>query len=310
MKVGATGLTRRFGDRVAVDGLSFEVAAGALHGFLGPNGAGKTTTFHLLTGLLSPHAGEIRIDGAPASPTDPRARAKMGVVFQEPSLDGKLTGRENLVWGAALHGVPKKVALERMRPLVLLVELADRLGEPVEKWSGGMRRRLELVRVLLHEPSILVMDEPTRGLDPSSAARIWGWIESLRRERGLTVLLTTHDASEAERCDRLAILDGGKLVVSDSPAALEARVGGDVVTIDADRPDDVVATLREKLGKSARVLDGQVVLEEPKGHEAIPRIVEAFEPGRLRSVGMRRPSLADVFVKLTGRALAPREDAS
>ncbi len=297
------GLTRRFGDRVAVDGLTLDIARGETFGFLGPNGAGKSTTFHLLTGLLAPDAGRVLIDGQPAPPTDPRMRRRLGVVFQEPSLDDKLTGIENLRLGAALYGLTGKPAAARIERMLELVELRDRAGEPVERYSGGMRRRLEIARVLLHDPEILIMDEPSRGIDAATQRRIWQQLDELKHSRRLTILLTTHQPEEAEHCDRLAVLDSGRVIACDTVEALKKQVGGDVITIEAEGADEVARQVAALTPTPPRVLDGRVVIEAPQGHALIPRLVELFAPGRLASVGLRRPTLGDVFVKLTGRGL-------
>jgi len=298
------GLTRRFGERVAVDGLTLDIQRGETFGFLGPNGAGKSTTFHLLTGLLAPDAGQIYIEGKQAPPTDPRMRQRIGVVFQEPSLDDKLTGIENLRLGAALYGLGGKTAETRSAEMLELVELGDRASEPVERYSGGMKRRLEIARVLLHEPEILVMDEPSRGIDAPTQRRIWEQLLELRRQRRMTILLTTHQPDEAEHCDRIAVLDHGRVIACDTPDVLRSQVGGDVVTLDGDDAEALAKDVQARFSLDARVVDNAVVIETPRGHELIPRLVEALPPGRLRAVAMRRPTLADVFVHLTGRGLA------
>jgi ABC-2 type transport system ATP-binding protein len=300
------GLTRRFGDRVAVDGLTLDVARGEVFGFLGPNGAGKSTTFNLLTGLIAADAGRVLLDGAPAPPTDPRVRRRLGVVFQEPSLDDKLTGLENLKLGAALYGLGGAAANRRIDEMLALVELTDRAREPVERYSGGMKRRLEIARVLLSDPELLIMDEPSRGIDQATQRRIWAQLVELKQHRRLTILLTTHQPEEAEHCDRLAVLDAGRVIALGTPEALRRRVGGDVITVEADAPDELVPIFRNALaldGDAVRVIEGHVVIEAPAGHQLIPRLVEQLPPGRLRSVGLRRPTLGDVFVKLTGRGL-------
>jgi ABC-2 type transport system ATP-binding protein len=286
---------------VALAGLTLEVARGEIFGLLGPNGAGKSTAFQILTGLLSADAGRLTLAGEEVSPLDARFRARLGVVFQQPSLDGKLTGRENLELGAALYGVPRAAARARIARSLELFELSDRAGEAVERYSGGMRRRLELARVLLHDPEILIMDEPSQGLDQASLRRFWERLQAIRAERKLTVLVTTHQPEEAEQCDRLAVLDAGRIIAQGTPEELKRRVGGDVIAIEAARPEEVAAGVREAFGLPAVVAGGRVVIEVQRAHEVIPRIVERF-PG-LASVGMRPPSLADVFVKLTGRAL-------
>ena len=297
------GLTRRFGERVAVDGLTVDIGKGEVFGFLGPNGAGKSTTFHLLTGLLAPDGGRVLIDGILAPPTDGKVRRRLGVVFQEPSLDDKLSARENLSLGCALYGLSGRRAAQRIDELLALVELGDRAKEPVERFSGGMKRRLEIARVLLHEPEILIMDEPSRGIDAPTLRRIWEQLLDYKRTRRMTILLTTHQPDEAEYCDRIAVLDHGKVIACDTPEKLRQAVGGDVVTLEGDRPDELAADVQARFGLAPRVVDGRVVIEAPRGHELIPRLVEQLPPGRLRAVGMRRPTLADVFVHLTGRGL-------
>jgi ABC-2 type transport system ATP-binding protein len=297
------GLTRRFGERVAVDALTVDVARGEVFGFLGPNGAGKSTTFHLLTGLLAPDGGRLLLEGREAPPTDGRVRRRLGVVFQEPSLDDKLTALENLKLGAALYGLSGKRADARIAELLALVELTDRQKEPVERYSGGMKRRLELARVLLHEPEILIMDEPSRGIDAPTQRRIWEQLLELRQKKHMTILLTTHQPDEAEHCDRIAVLDQGRLIACDTPEVLRQKVGGDVVTLDGDEPEALAADVQARFSLDARVVDGAVVIETPRGHALIPRLVEALPQGRLRAVALRRPTLADVFVHLTGRGL-------
>jgi ABC-2 type transport system ATP-binding protein len=297
------GLTRRFGERVAVDGLTLDVGRGEVFGFLGPNGAGKSTTFHLLTGLLAPNAGRVLIEGREAPPTDPRVRRRLGVVFQDPSLDDKLTALENLRLGAALYGLSGKRAESRIAEMLALVELGERAREPVERYSGGMKRRLEIARVLLHEPEILIMDEPSRGIDAPTQRRIWEQLLELRRARRMTILLTTHQPDEAEHCDRLAVLDHGRVIAVDTPDALRHQVGGDVITLEGDAPDALCAEVAARFQLRPQVIDERVVIEAPRGHELIPRLVEQLPSGRLRAVGMRRPTLADVFVHLTGRGL-------
>ncbi|HZS39113.1 MAG TPA: ABC transporter ATP-binding protein [Polyangia bacterium] len=299
-------LTRRFGDRVAVDALTLDIARGEVFGFLGPNGAGKSTTFNLLTGLIAADGGRVLIDGEEAPPTDPRVRRRLGVVFQEPSLDEKLTGLENLKLGAALYGLSGAAAKRRIDEMLALVELTDRAREPVERYSGGMRRRLEVARVLLSDPEILIMDEPSRGIDQATQRRIWAQLIDLKQKRRLTILLTTHQPDEAEHCDRLAVLDAGRVIALGTPESLRQRVGGDVITVEAEAPEEVAAIFHAKLGLSpelARVIEGRLVIESPEGHQLIPRLVEQLPAGRLRSVGLRRPTLGDVFVKLTGRGL-------
>jgi ABC-2 type transport system ATP-binding protein len=305
-RLRVTGLARRFGARVALDGVSFEVAPGEVFGLLGPNGAGKTTAFRLLSGLLPAQKGdgEIALDGRVVSPASPAYRARLGVVFQEPSLDLKLTGRENLRLGAALYGVPRAVAAPRIEEALRVMELGARADEACAKYSGGMRRRIEIARVLLHDPDVLLLDEPGRGVDPDALRRIWDELAARQAACGMSLVVTTHQPEEAERCDRIALLDGGRVTATGTPDELRAKVSGDVVRVRGERPEELAETIRTRLGLAGVVLDGDVVLEAPRGHEVVPRVVELFEPGRLTSVATSRPTLADVFAKLTGKGLA------
>ena len=275
-----------------------------MFGLLGPNGAGKTTAFRLLAGLLPPHAGTLALDGRAVSTTDTAYRAHLGVVFQEASLDLKLTARENLRLGAALYGVPRALAARRIDEALALMALGDRADEPASKYSGGMRRRIEIARVLLHEPSLLLLDEPGRGVDPEALRRIWDEITALVAARGTSVIVTTHQPEEAERCHRIAILDGGRVAATGTPDELRAHVSGDVVRVRGDQPDELRATITARLGLAGRLVDGDVVVEAPRGHEVVPRIAELFPPGRIAAIATSRPTLADVFAKLTGKGLS------
>ena len=298
------GLTRRFGARVALDGVDFEVAPGEVFGLLGPNGAGKTTAFRLLSGLLPPDGGTFALDGRVVSPASPAYRARLGVVFQEPSLDLKLSGRENLRLGAALYGLPRAVSEPRIAEALRVMDLGARADEATAKYSGGMRRRIEIARVLLHDPDLLLLDEPGRGVDPDALRRIWDELTARKAARGMSLVVTTHQPEEAERCDRIALLDGGRVTATGTPDELRARVAGDVVRVRGERPEELAETIRARLGLEGVILNGDVVLEAPRGHEVVPRVVELFPPGRLASVATSRPTLADVFAKLTGRGLA------
>jgi ABC-2 type transport system ATP-binding protein len=302
-RLRVAGLTRRFGARAALDGVSFDVAPGELFGLLGPNGAGKTTAFRLLSGLLPADGGTMALDGQSVDGTDTRYRAALGVVFQDPSLDLKLTGRENLRLGAALYGLSRPLAARRIDEALALMDLGARADEAASKYSGGMRRRIEIARVLLHEPSLLLLDEPGRGVDPEALRRIWDQIVSLAAARGLSVIVTTHQPEEAERCHRIAILDGGKLVAVGTPDELRAHVAGDLVRVCGERPDEIRVLVTSRLGLPGRVVDGEALFETPRGHEIVPRIAELFGAGRITSIATSRPTLADVFAKLTGRGL-------
>jgi ABC-2 type transport system ATP-binding protein len=297
------GLGRRFGTRTVLDGLSFEVQRGEVFGLLGPNGAGKSTAFAILAGLLRANSGQLFWAGQSRQMTDPSFRAELGLIFQRSTLDDALTARENLALGGKLYALSGSGLRQRIEEMLSLIELQDRGDEKVSTWSGGMRRRLELVRALMHRPRLLLMDEPTQGLDEAAFRKFWAHLRHLRSTQGLTVVLTTHRAEEAAECDRLAILDGGKRVALDSPAALSSRVGGDVVTLEGESPEALAQEIIAKLGLPARVVDGQVRVEQRDGHTLIPRLVEALGAGRLKAVHLRRPTLADVFLQLTGKGL-------
>lgn len=321
MFLRADSLRRSFGDRVVLDGVSFSVARGEVFGVLGPNGAGKSTLFSILCGLLKAHGGSLELDGAPFDPTDLAQRRRLGIVFQEPSLDELLTGRENLLCALSLYGITGRAARERADEVLKLVELSDRQHEPVGRYSGGMKRRLELGRVLLHRPELLLMDEPGRGLDAAALRRYFGELLRLVRTQGLTVLLSTHLPEEAQHCDRLAVIDEGRLVACDTCAALEERVGGDIITIEADDAAALAQKLTAEListttptgepaAPTVRIVeagDSEIVLMAPRAHELVPRLVESLPRGRLRSIAMRRPSLGDVFMHLTGHGLLRAE---
>jgi ABC-2 type transport system ATP-binding protein len=303
-RLRVTGLTRRFGDRVALDGVGFDVAPGEVFGLLGPNGAGKTTAFRLLSGVLPPDAGTFALDGREVSPASPAYRARLGVVFQDPSLDLKLTGRENLRLGAALYGLPRAVSEPRIAEALRVMDLGARADEATAKYSGGMRRRIEIARVLLHDPDLILLDEPGRGVDPDALRRIWDELSARKAAHGTSLIVTTHQPEEAERCDRIALLDGGRVTATGTPDELRSRVAGDVVRVRGERPEELAETISARLGLAGTVLDGDVVLEAPRGHEIVPRVVELFPPGRLASIATSRPTLADVFAKLTGKGLA------
>ena len=286
-------VTRRYGERTALDNVSFGVRRGELFGLLGPNGGGKTTLFRILCTLLQPHAGTVTLAGKPID------RHLIGVVFQSPSLDKKLTVRENLVHQGHIYGWSGAALVGRITELLERFRLEDRAGDRVEKLSGGLRRRVELAKGLLHKPALLLLDEPSTGLDPRARRELGEYLEELTAKDGVTVLLTTHIMEEAERCHRLAILDQGKLVALDSPASLKAAVGGDVISVSAKVPESLRSQVTAKFGVAAHVVDGRVRIERLRGHEFIPQLVEAF-PGEIESVSVGKPTLEDVFIHLTG----------
>src|SRR5262245_5092387 len=306
--VEVDGLVKRFGDFTAVDGISFSVEPGELFGFLGPNGAGKTTTISVLCTLMHPSGGEARVAGHDVVEARNEVRSSIGLVFQEVTLDDYLTGEEHRRFPAVLYGPPGGEFKRRMDPLLEMVGLTDWASQQTRFYSGGMKRRLEIARGLLHTPRVLFLDEPTIGLDPQTRVHIWDYVDELRARERTTMFLTTHYMDEAERCDRIAISDRGHIVAIDSPDALKASVGVDTVTIEtADDPkarDDIA----RGLGVEGEVLDGGAGLRMrvPDGESFVPRMFEHLTVG-VRNVNVRRPSLDDVFIQYTGREMRDAE---
>ena len=294
-------LTKRFDDLVAVDDLSLEIAEGEFFGLLGPNGAGKTTTILMLTTLLRPTSGRGRVNGFDLVRQSGQVRRSIGLVFQDPSSDDTLTGYENLKLHGMLYGMPGGLREERIREVLELVDLTDRKDSIVKHYSGGMRRRLELARGLMHRPKVLFLDEPTLGLDPQSREHIWAYVERIVSETKTTVLLTTHYMEEADRlCSRLAIIDRGKIVALDSPVNLKKVVGGDVVLLGVREPNlDAVNALGFVDHVERR--DGLVQLTVRDAKDRLPRIMQAI--GNVESVEVHPASLDDVFMHYTGKAI-------
>ncbi|HEX5758088.1 MAG TPA: ATP-binding cassette domain-containing protein [Thermoanaerobaculia bacterium] len=304
--VEASGLEYSYGERQALRGVSFAVAAGEVYGFLGPNGGGKTTLFRLLATLARPARGTLRVFGREAAAEPAAVRRLLGVVFQAPSLDLQLSVRENLLHQGWLHGLAGGELRRRVGEQLERFGLAGRAAERAKTLSGGLRRRVEIAKALLHAPRLLLLDEPSSGLDPGARRDLWAALEQLRAA-GVTVLLTTHHMDEADRCDRLALLDGGAIVAEGTPAALKEEIGGDVVTLAGGDPEGLARELAARFPELApRLTDGpggrQVRLERERGHELVPRLAEAF-PGRLAAVTVARPTLEDVFLRRTGHAL-------
>jgi len=302
-RIRGRGLSLRRGDREVLREFSLEVGPGEIFGLLGPNGAGKSSAFEALVGLLPVTAGEVRFDGVSMRAGDRRLRARMGVVFQSPALDDRLTARDNLGLAAALNGLKGADARERVAEMVTFAELDGRDREPVKQLSGGMRRRLELARALVHRPGFLLMDEPTTGLDEPSFRRVWKAFRGLAAGRGVSILLTTHRAEEAELCDRLAFLDGGRVVATGTPTELRREIGGDVIEFRAGDAEEAAGIVTDALGVPATVHGDRVRVVTAEGHGIVPRIADAFPAGRLESIELHRPGLADVFLKMTGRDL-------
>lgn len=289
---------RRSPEREALAGVSFDVRPGELFGVLGPNGGGKTTLFRILSTALSPTGGRAEVLGHDVTAAPAEARAALGVVFQNPSLDKKLTVLENLIHQGRLYGLSGASLRARALEFLGRVGLADRAGDVVEHLSGGLQRRVEIAKGLLHRPGLLLMDEPTTGLDPGARRDVWTYLSSLARE-GVTVLVTTHLMEEAERCSRLALLDRGRLAALGTPDELKKTVGGEVITVTGPDPDGLAAGLLSAFGLAARVFDNTVRVEREDGHRFVPQLVEKF-PGLVETVQVGRPTLEDVFVKHTG----------
>jgi len=300
--VEVTDLTRRYGDRRALDGLTFSVRPGEIFGFLGPNGGGKSTLFRILTTLLPPTSGTARILGHDVVREPHAVRSRLGVVFQHASIDAKLTVEENLRHHGRLYGMHGPALAAGIARLLERFGLADRRRELVERLSGGLARRVELAKGLLPGPDVLLLDEPSTGLDPGARRDLMAYLRRLRDEDGVTVVVTTHYLEEAERCDRVAVIDRGRLVALDTPAALTASVGGDVVVVVATDVVELQAKVRERFGLEAARVDGTLRLEHARGHELVRDLVNAF-PDEVHTITFGKPTLEDVFVRLTGRRL-------
>ena len=295
-------LRRTFGARQALDGVTFSVGDGEIFGLLGPNGGGKTTLFRILCTLLAPSGGSARVCGHDTVSEPAAVRSALGVVFQSPSLDPQLTVAENLRYGGNLYGLRGAELESRWREMAEALRVGDRADDLVKNLSGGLQRRVEIAKSLLPRPRVLLLDEPSTGLDPVARVDLWAILEQLRGRFGITTVLTTHLMDEAERCGRVAILHLGKLLACDTPDALRATIGADVLTLVCRRPDAVAEQLQSKFGWTAVVRDDAVRLEIPKAHAEVARIVEAF-PGEILSVTAGRPTLEDVFVRMTGERL-------
>ena len=304
--VWTRGLAKNYDEVEAVRGIDFEVAPGEIFGFLGPNGAGKTTTIAMLCTLARPTGGEARVAGFDVMLERDEVRRNIGLVFQDPTLDGYLTAEENLRFHADLYGVPRGLARERMQIVLEMVGLWERRDSIVNTYSGGMRRRLEIARGLLHSPRVLFLDEPTIGLDPQTRSSIWAYIRELKAREEITIFLTTHYMDEAEYCDRIAIMDQGQIVVLDTPESLKASVGRDRVQIKTDDDDAAIAALRERFDIEAVMAEGQVTLSVPEGEQFVPRLfAELGVP--ILGVSVSRPSLDDVFMSYTGTTIRDAE---
>ena len=297
------GLRFSYGDRDVLRDMSLQVHPGQLVGLLGPNGSGKSTAFAIIAGLLEKKGGSIRSDGRELQKNDRAFRSRLGVVFQSPSLDTRLSCRENLELAAAMQGFSAKEGRHKASDWLDRVDLTERADEVAGNLSGGMRRRLDIARALIGDASLLLMDEPTSGLDERAFRTLWERLDAMRKQYGLTILVTTHRPEEAERCDYIAVLNDGEIVAEGEPDALRRRVAQDAVVITTSTPNEVAERVSEEFGVPA-ISDGErVLVESDEGHRLIPRLVELFPAGSLQAIELRRPSLGDVFLKVTGRTL-------
>ena len=300
--ISVTNLSHRYGDRVALSKVSFEVKKGEIFGLLGPNGGGKSTLFRILSTMMLPTDGQAVLAGFDVVIDPGAVRRHVGVVFQTQSLDKALTVEENLRAQGHLHGLSGALLTERMTSAMERLGLLDRRRDLVETLSGGLRRRVEIAKALLHRPQVLLMDEASTGLDPAARRDLSRHVEELRKTEGVTILLTTHILEEADRCDRLVLLHQGNVVAQGSPAELRARIGGDVVVLETADPATLAAGIAQRFRLETSQVDGRVRVEIENGHRFIAEVVEAF-PGAVNSVGLHKPTLEDVFVQQTGATI-------
>jgi ABC-2 type transport system ATP-binding protein len=292
-------LAHRYGDHQAIADLSLQIAAGEIFAVLGPNGSGKTTLFRVLSTLIPIQQGDAHILGHDLRTESEQVRAELGVVFQAPSVDKKLTVLENITIHGRLYGLAGRELHTRTDQMLQRLGLADRRRDLVETLSGGLRRRVELAQGMLHRPQLLLLDEPSTGLDPGARSDVWQYLKQVRDETGVTVVLTTHLLEEAQGADRIAIMHRGRLAALETPVNLQAAVGGDAVTIRTQAATSLAADITHRFDLSPKLVDGTVRLELPNGHEWIPKIVEAF-PDRIDSITLGKPTLEDVFIHFTG----------
>lgn len=304
--VSVHGLVKRYGEFEAVRGIDLEIASGEVFGFLGPNGAGKSTTINMLCTLLTPTAGAAEVAGHDVVSERDVVRRNIGLVFQDTTLDTYMTAERNLRLHAELYGVPRDTFDDRMHQVLEMVGLWDRRASKVSTYSGGMKRRLEIARGLLHSPRVLFLDEPTVGLDPQTRSSIWGYIAELRKAEDITIFMTTHYMDEAEFCDRIAIMDHGRIIALDTPEALKASVGEDRVQIRTDDDSAAIIALDQQFGIDAAMAEGSVTFRVARGEQFVPRLFGEF-PLAIRSVNVARPSLDDVFMSYTGSTIRDAE---
>ncbi|MDD1704993.1 MAG: ATP-binding cassette domain-containing protein [Methanoregula sp.] len=303
-------LTRRFGDLVAVDSVSIDIQPGEIFGLLGPNGAGKTTIISMLSTMLSPSSGLATVNGFDIEKDPDNVRRSIGIVFQDQSLDEELTAWENMDFQGRLYRVPPETRRQRIEELLALVELDGRKDDTVKTFSGGMRRRLELARGLLHHPSVFFLDEPTLGLDPQTRNHLWAYIAALAKEKGITIILTTHYMEEADRlCDRVAIIDRGTIIAMDTPRNLRDGLGGDLVTIRSPDPGAVAALLREPWITRTEMHNDKVIVSVRNADNYISSIVSILNGHEvpISSIAINKPTLEDVFLSLTGKTIREQD---
>ncbi|MCA9162067.1 MAG: ABC transporter ATP-binding protein [Planctomycetales bacterium] len=299
MAIQIAQLSHRYGQRQALSDLSLDIRAQEIFAFLGPNGGGKTTLFRVLSTLLPIQAGAVHILGRKLPDSVAEVRRRIGVVFQAPSLDKKLTVVENIRYQAALYGLRGALLRSRIGEMLEQLGLSDRANERTESLSGGLRRRVELAKGMIHRPQVLLLDEPSTGLDPGARIDLWNYLRRLRSEFGVTIVLTTHLLEEADKADRIAILNQGKLVALDTPDRLRASVGVDSITITTERPAELIRDIRARFDVAATDVEGRVRLELADGHQWVSKLVEAF-PQPIQSITLGKPTLEDVFIDKTG----------
>jgi ABC-2 type transport system ATP-binding protein len=304
--VQVNNLVKRYGEIEAVRGINFDVTAGETFGFLGPNGAGKSTTIKILCTLANPTSGSARVAGYDVVKDRDTVRRNIGLVFQDTTLDSYLSGEQNLRFHADLYGVPRQQLAPRLKQVLEMVNLWDRRESIVSTYSGGMKRRLEIARGLLHAPRVLFLDEPTVGLDPQTRSSIWEYINDLKQREDITIFLTTHYMDEAENCDRIAIIDHGKIVAIETPEALKASVGKDRVQISTSDDQAAIKELQERFDLEAAIHDSLVTFNVASGEQFVPRLFAELTES-IRSVSVHRPTLDDVFMSYTGRTIRDSE---
>jgi ABC-2 type transport system ATP-binding protein len=295
----AENLSHQYGSRLALSNVNFEVKAGEIFGLLGPNGGGKSTLFRILSTMMVPTGGRAEVAGHDVARDPAAVRRSIGVVFQTQSLDKALTVAENLRAQGHLYGLSGPKLRDRIAQVIERLGLADRRNDIVETLSGGLKRRVEIAKGLLHRPVVLLMDEASTGLDPGARRELWQYVEELRSREGVTILLTTHILDEADRCDRLALLHQGRVVAEGTPAHLRSRIGGDVVVLEAADVAELARRIETRFGLKPSLVDGMLRVEIANGHRFITEVVEAF-PGAIDSVGLHKPTLEDVFIRETG----------